>query len=58
VGESGARPVQQTKHMLIALARKPYATMELDMHARRFPPPWSVKKLTPQRKISARARLV
>ena len=39
------RPVQQTKHMLNALARKPVcATMELDMPTRRFPPPWSVEE--------------
>jgi hypothetical protein len=47
-GEPIARPVQQTKHMLDALARKPVcATMELDMPTRRFPPPWSVEELTP-----------
>jgi hypothetical protein len=37
LNRAGARPVQQTKDMLIALARKPVcATMELDMPTRRF----------------------
>jgi hypothetical protein len=36
LNRAGARPVQQTKDMLIALARKPVcATMQLDMPTRR-----------------------